>query len=65
MSILLDFSSDSITQVTATLKTSVVNDVDTLVQDQKALQPTIAAKINRSSVMSILIAEALEARSND
>lgn len=60
----LDFSKDLTTHCSVTIRASVVTDVDAIVKAQKKSQPKISNKINRSSVMSILIAEALEARKN-
>ncbi|MCJ8292899.1 MAG: hypothetical protein MJK15_00700 [Colwellia sp.] len=60
----IDFSKDLTTHCSVTIRTSVANDIDDMVSAQKEAQPKIANKITRSSVMSILLSEALEARAN-
>ncbi len=61
---MLDLSNDTTIQCSVTLKTFVVKGVDDLIKAEHLLQPEIKHKINRSSVISILVAEALEARKN-
>ena len=57
---MLDFSKDTTTHCSVTIKTSVVEKIDLLVVQQRKNQPKIAGKITRSSVMSLLLEQQME-----
>lgn len=61
----MDFNKDLTIPCSVTIKASVVSDVDKIVKEEQAKQPQHKKNITRSSVMSILLAEAIENRKND
>ena len=56
----LDFSKPFTTHCSVTIRTQVVEIIDKIVARERELQPKIAKKITRSSVMSLLLANHLE-----
>lgn len=55
----LDYTQDSSTQCTVTVKDDVLSVIDELVTTEKSKQPEAAKHINRSSTISILLAKQL------
>lgn len=56
-----DFSQDTTVPLSVTIRESIVDTVDIIVEKQRELQPQYKNKINRSSIMTILLAKSLEA----
>ncbi len=55
-----DFSQDITVPLSVTIRESIVDMIDIIVEKQRQLQPQYKNKINRSSVMTILLAKSLE-----
>lgn len=61
---LFDFTQDTTVPISVTIRESLIKAIDIIVEDQQKLQPKYKKKINRSSVMTILLASSLEANAD-
>lgn len=60
-----DFTQDITVNASVTLRESLIEAIDTIVEDQRRLQPKYKKRINRSSVINILIDKCLEANMDE
>lgn len=60
-----DFTQDITIPISVTIRESLIKAIDIIVEDQQKRQPKYKKKINRSSVMTILLASSLEANADE